>query len=79
MNRTSRIADFRNALHKKIKEAILRYPDKTFDVIAAKLQVTRSYLGNVARDLQRETDFKRANGPRGKKAQGHSPAIKELV
>jgi hypothetical protein len=79
MNRNTRIADFRNALHKKIKEAILRYPDKTFDVIAAELQVTRSYVGNVARDLQRETGFKRANGPRNKKTQVNSPAIKGLV
>jgi hypothetical protein len=79
MNRNTRIADFRNALHKKIKETILRYPEKTFDVIAAELQVTRSYVGNVARNLQRETGFKRANGPRIKKTQDHSLAIKELV
>jgi hypothetical protein len=79
MNRTSRIADFRNALHKKIKEVILKCPDKTFDVIAAELQVTRSYVGNVARDLYRETGFKRTNGPTAKKTQDNSPAIKELV
>jgi hypothetical protein len=79
MNRNTRIADFRNALHKKIKEAILRYPDKTFDVIATELQVTRSYVGNVARNLQRETGFKRLNGPRPRRTQDHSPAIKELV
>jgi hypothetical protein len=79
MNRTITIADFRHALHKKIKEAILHCPDKTFEVIAAELQVTRSYVGNVARDLQRETGFKRPNGPRTKKTQGNSPAIKELV
>jgi hypothetical protein len=79
MNRNTRIADFRTALHKKIKETILRYPDKTFDVIAAELQVTRSYVGNVARDLQRETGFKRANGPKTRRAQDNSNSIKELV